>query len=1075
MKNKKFILFSILVCSFLFISVLIPSLAKLVTSKTYINEEWNGTIASSFNSGSGTEESPYVISNASEFAYFKERLKNEDFENKYIKITNDIILNKGLFKVSNNLEYIKDDVIYYLESNTNKYYDDSSFTNNVGSINEFEMLNTFKGSLDGGSHTIYGLFINGNNSSLFENLEGSISNLIIENAYIYGEYSSSGLSLNSNGSTINNVVVDGNILSSGTSTQHMISNNIDDLIVEGETTPNINVNLPDSSDYTFTLSGTCVGDTSFSINEKTIPCGEFEESINPFNLSISSSSMISLTNLKYDYSYDTSISTGIILKANDTNLEKVVNRAKVENVIASGLVGIMKDTNISKSYNLGNINGTYSSGLVDTIISSTSSLSYVYNEGTLANTSVGLISNIINSTVDINHSYNAYNTSALGKKENSSLSITSSYNKIYNDNFLTYNLSIIKTMFDNEDFIYDDIPLIKLDYDNLKYVNIVLKDKLWNTYKENVDCVDYDEDLSLILSSTKDYKAIKDVYYYLSEDELTKDSLENVNWSGYNNPIGLNKKGTYILYVKVVNYNDEINYLNSDRIYLYVDNIYAKVQVDDYYWDSVHDTNCYFVNNKKFEIKAYSKNDIDSIKYLAVDHILDTNELEETTSWITYQEPVNIVSDSLIYVKVEDKNSNIIYLNSDHFIDTKYNLINVKSGKTKEFNSNMTYNSSISFDVELDDSNFTLDGFTRSIISDEVLPINTHIILSDLTNNKIYEYFVGETTGNEILLNEFSEVGLTSDNYYSDTAIRNDSFNVIIDFKNIEETNKEYNISFKAKRMNDELNSDSISFKLNSLSDDINNNLRIVNADYIYSIRYNSLSTTNYYFNTSFNNKYLNTNLEDLDEVLIIEVLDNDSQIVSKDKYKGLKFVYKDKTYSPNKDNKTLIKLDDINNMRDSLTIKTSEDISALLDDNCTLRISLGLTFNNIVKYQSNNGLNIPIIINRYRVNNYGFNVSSSKRIVSTNDLFKLIVNSSIENPTIQVSLYKKKERNGVNQEYSKVNLSDYINESIDSLTKGETQVSFKDGVEKNSYMFKFELYDGETLIGENSIKVVVR
>nr|MCR5482884.1 hypothetical protein [Bacilli bacterium] len=97
------------------------------------------------------------------------------------------------------------------------------------------------------------------------------------------------------------------------------------------------------------------------------------------------------------------------------------------------------------------------------------------------------------------------------------------------------------------------------------------------------------------------------------------------------------------------------------------------------------------------------------------------------------------------------------------------------------------------------------------------------------------------------------------------------------------------------------------------------------------------------------------------------------------------------------------------------------------------------------------------------------------KRIVSTNDLFKLNVNSSVDNPTVQVSLYKKKERNGVNQEYTKVDLSDYINESIDSLNKGETLVSFKDGVEKNSYMFKFELYDGETLIGENGIKVVVR
>ena len=127
---------------FFFISVLIPSLAKLVTSKTYINKEWDGSIASSFNSGSGTFDSPYIISNASEFAYFKESLKKDDYDNKYVKITNDIILNAGLFKVDENLKYIKDDVIYYLDSNTNKYYNDSSFVNYVGSINEFEMLNS---------------------------------------------------------------------------------------------------------------------------------------------------------------------------------------------------------------------------------------------------------------------------------------------------------------------------------------------------------------------------------------------------------------------------------------------------------------------------------------------------------------------------------------------------------------------------------------------------------------------------------------------------------------------------------------------------------------------------------------------------------------------------------------------------------------------------------------------------------------------------------------------------------------------------------------------------------------------
>ena len=381
----------------------------------------------------------------------------------------------------------------------------------------------------------------------------------------------------------------------------------------------------------------------------------------------------------------------------------------------------------------------------------------------------------------------------------------------------------------------------------------------------------------------------------------------------------------------------------------------------------------------------------------------------------------------------------------------------------------MTYNSSINFNVELDNSDITLDGFTRSIVSNDTLPINTHIVISDLTNNKIYEYFVDGNTDKEILLNKFKEVGLTTKKVYSDEDTNKDKFNIIIDFKNIEETNKEYTIFFKAKRTSEELTSNTISFKLNSLLEDINNNLSIVSVSNTNSINYNSLSTNTITFNTSFNSNYLNTDLEDLDKVLIIEVLDEDKKIVNKENYKGLKFIYKSKNYSPNKNNKTLIKLDDSN----SITIKTSEDISGLLEGNNTLKISLGLTYNNVIKYQSNEFISIPIVNNK--LNNYSFNISTNKRIVSTNDLFKFNINSSIDKPTIDVSLYKKKERNGANQEYTKVDISNYINESVDNISKGETQLSFKEGVEKNSYMFVFNLYDGDTPIGEYSIKVVVR
>ena len=42
--------------------------------------------------------------------------------------------------------------------------------------------------------------------------------------------------------------------------------------------------------------------------------------------------------------------------------------------------------------------------------------------------------------------------------------------KILDDNFLVYNETVIKEIFDTEEFVYDEIPLTKLDYDNSKFI-----------------------------------------------------------------------------------------------------------------------------------------------------------------------------------------------------------------------------------------------------------------------------------------------------------------------------------------------------------------------------------------------------------------------------------------------------------------------------------------------------------------------------------------------------------------------------------------------------------------------------
>ena len=121
----------------------------------------------------------------SELAYFSAQLEENDYEGKYFKLSNDIMLNKGIFKydpeLKLKLQYILDENTYYLDGYTGKYYEDEiEFDEEIGLVNLFKSLNGFKGFFDGSSFTIYGLYVADEDEkelALFTNLEGEIHNL----------------------------------------------------------------------------------------------------------------------------------------------------------------------------------------------------------------------------------------------------------------------------------------------------------------------------------------------------------------------------------------------------------------------------------------------------------------------------------------------------------------------------------------------------------------------------------------------------------------------------------------------------------------------------------------------------------------------------------------------------------------------------------------------------------------------------------------------------------------------------------------------------------------------------------
>ena len=209
-KNKKIIYLIFGIIFVLLLSYKLPTFARFKNRVSSYSNVWSGNVASKYKSGNGTSKDPYIISNGEELAYFSSQLENNNYEGVYFKLSNDILLNEGLFKYEDNfVKYIVDNTIYYV--NGNEYYDNSDFLGEaVGRINIFPSLSNFKGFLDGDYHTIYGYF---SENSLFDNLNGEVSSLYIENSFINGNGNLGILANKVVDGSVNNVLVDGYIVS----------------------------------------------------------------------------------------------------------------------------------------------------------------------------------------------------------------------------------------------------------------------------------------------------------------------------------------------------------------------------------------------------------------------------------------------------------------------------------------------------------------------------------------------------------------------------------------------------------------------------------------------------------------------------------------------------------------------------------------------------------------------------------------------------------------------------------------------------------------------------------------------
>ena len=1184
LKNKYMITFMFLV---LLLLLGIPTYSRLKNRVT-INDinEWDGTVASSYKKGNGTKDNPYVISDASEFAYFNEQVKTNTYSGTYFELSNDIIINKGTFSYddTNKVMYTTNNTTYYVgEYNNNYYSTNTRDTSSMGTLNTINPLGNFEGVLNGNSHTIYGLYITDSNSSklgLFTDLKGTIKDLYVENSLVYGGNITGGIASNTNGATISNVLYDGLVIGNNNeladetdiTTFSMAATQIESLqqvnINHSNITGNINSIVltgeysvdNDTSTNIIKIDNNVISDKVFSVNLGTELKNQLE-----FSVVSDIGTNITFSNLKYIVNYNDNITSGVVGQAVNTNITNTINNSNVYgSYIVSGIVGDTNSTlNLTRTYNRGNINGNkIGSGLIGNIDSSNSvGITSSYNTGLItSSTSGGIIGNSTSGTVTISNSFNTSTNHSIGTNTNGTITITNSYNtnglninngstngsftsttldnlknKTFIKNTLGYNEFIsfddIETNINNAWIIEDNnIPVLYIDDVNSSLVTLNLSKYNWNNYSTELNVLNIDSNVSFKIDKNGNDLKIKNLYYYVanSSTPLSKDELNNLtSWNEYSSIVSINTSGYYVIYVKVVDTSDKVSYINSDVIAINL-NTTKNIALDSYIWDKVSTNleNIYIDRPKNVIINA---NDdligIKSINYYISDEELTNNQIKAISNWTNYNNYISIseLGSYIVYAKIVDNNDKVTYINSDIINYNGYTETLTLGKNDINYNSNyITSNSSIKLRFNTNFNYKFKSGYKHILKSSILLPQNTNITLIDYKSNKVYAYTVNTSEDNfgynsscdgnnctnfaSYDFNLFKEVGTINNTYYNDAnnenkMISNEDFVFIIDFKNTTMANNYSNVNFGLSIVK---NNETIINTLNSTMSNISiytSNTSSVDITNNYTnsvVNYNNNTTNNIQvqnsitYGTDNSKNIINTTYEEKKLGLLFKFVDSSNNDVEKKYLNNIYITLDNKDYYFNDSNTIKVNYGSLNTIASkTLTISTIENSNKLSPGMYYLKISNFITTDKVT-YENKNTteISIPILVTYNGSNlDYTFNITNGNINLEKNSSNKTVTfnieeSGNLTNPIIKVSLYEKKNLTAYNQEYDLVNLSDYTTNTLTSLPNnkfniGNSSMTFNltlinRNFNNNSYKYLFELYDGDTKIGDQEKYFIV-
>lgn len=1167
----------------LVLTVAIPSLARYKNRAEILNKTvWSGEAATSYHQGTGSKSDPYVIATGEELAYFSNMLKTTNYSNSYFLLNNSIILNDGTFQyVDDKLTYISEGKTFYIKKYTNELYEDSNLTiKSDKKVNIFPSLENFKGHFDGNSSTIYGLYVSNNESNelgLFTNLNGEVHDLIVRNSLIYGGTITAGIASSSNSATLKNVLYDGKVIGKNTEIKKTHEINIDnqekaDLEVDSTSIIDISSSLVniDGIITSTTLTGACSSDKTtgkLTINDKEIiECSNSNFSIdlgknitNKLSVSFKDSSdgtNYKLTNLKYTINYDNALTAGLVAKVSDSTIENAITKGNVSSsALAAGMVAKASNLSIKNSYNNASVNSSnFASGLIGEVSFSNQKkeISKCYNSGNVTASSkaglIGIFSNnsesitirdsfdttdnsiidiISTSDISINNSYSVNNNKINQGTVNGEVSIASISSIKSNITFNHYNSQKDYLTNPNNIWVLDktNLPVLFLDDILDSKAIITVGNHSWNNQAIDLDTYYYKDKLTFKIEAKDFTTPLKETYYYISNKELTKTEISNITaWEKYDNITNVTEEGSYIIYVKAIDYNNNIDYLNTDLLVLDNTPPTAEISYSSHLWkkETSEINNVYIDSDISLKSQANDElSKLASISYHLSDKVLSIAELNSLpdSDWEKYTDSISIKDRKItvVYVKALDNAGNTSYVNTDYLVYGGYEQTNMYFGEkdlTTLKDITISNNSSITFTYNFENNSAYKKEYTRNLITNKLLPVGTKITILDTKNNKAYTYEIETAEDNYNYNNSckdstdcqkiatypftlFKELGTIDSNYIDEEANKiADNYKVILDFKKASITEKISVITIKLQILDEKKNTIystlSKTIRKFSIASAPKPSLSI-KSSYKDSIVYNSNSTIEIPIESKLNttigvydNYYQNKIVG-----LIVKMVDSNKNTVPRSYLKNLEFIVGDKNYYPDDNGIIRINLQkETIDFTTSLKIITNKDNVKLKEGNYSIEISSHLAADGMYsKVKSKETISIPVVYEKEYDNlSYNFKVTTNKenKILNKakdNNIKFSISKTGAENLSTRISLHKKTVHSAYNQKYTMINLKDYTDNSLGTISSNVYSLTsdsldlhlLTTRLSPGGYKLLFELYANDKKVGEVPYKFIVK